>query len=308
MSQHRRLPPLNAIRAFESAARLESFVAAADELHVTASAISQQVKSLEEWLGLDLFVRQPRGLSLTEAGCRYLPALTETLDRLSDETRRLLDTRRDQNLTVTAMPSLAALWLVPRLHRFTDRHPDISVRIASSSQLSDYRREGIDVGIRYGLGNYPGLFTEALMSETITPVCSPMLLEKGPPIDDVADLLKHRLLVDGGSPLPNTRICWEQWLAAHGINDVDYSSSLAFSDTHLTTMAAIAGRGVMLGRSALIADAVASGALVPPLENRLPAGASYFFACPKEALDLPKVQAFRTWLHEEAKRPTSEDN
>lgn len=308
MPSARRLPPLNAIRAFESAARQESFVAAADELHVTASAISQQVKSLEEWLGLELFIRQPRGLMLTDAGRRYLPSLTEMLDRLSDETRRLLDTRQDQSLTVTAMPSLAALWLVPRLHRFTDKHPDICVRIATSSRLMDYTREGIDVGIRYGLGNYAALHTEHLMDEDITPVCSPLLLQKGPPINSVEDLLQHRLLVDGGSPLPNTRICWEQWLKAFGLEDVDFSSSLAFDDTHLTTMAATAGRGIMLGRSVLIADAVASGALVRPLDIALPAGASYHFACPEDYLDLPKIQAFRAWLHEEAQRPTSDDN
>lgn len=307
MAQYRRLPPLNAVRAFESAARLESFVSAADELHVTASAVSQQVKSLEEWMGAELFIRQPRGLALTDTGRRYLPGLTEILDRLADDTRRMMEDPDDDKLTVTVMPSLAALWLVPRLHRFTDRHPEICVRVASSSKLMDYTREGIDVGIRYGKGSYKGVYTEHLMDEFVTPVCSPLLLQKGPPLNSVADLMHHRLMKDGGSPLPDSKICWPEWLRANGVNDIDLSSSLEFDDTHLTTMAAIAGRGVMLGRSILIADAIAAGTLVMPLEQRTPAGAAYYFACPEEYLKLPKIQAFKAWLHDEAKRPTSED-
>lgn len=306
MPPARRLPPLNAVRAFEAAARHESFNAAAEELHVTASAVSQQVKSLEAWLGFDLFERQPRGLILTEAGHRYLPGLTEALDHIANTTRKVVDRGTDQSLTISLMPSLAALWLVPRLHRFTDAHPDICVRVASSERLMDYAREGIDIGIRFGLGRYPGLHSEFLMDERTLPVCSPMLLQKGPPIESVGDLLKHRLLQDGGNRFEESALCWPEWLRQFGYENLDFSGSPEFSDTHLTTMAATAGRGVMLGRSTLVADALASGALVAPLEDSLPAGISYFVVCPLHAKDQPKVRAFRDWLHAEASRPTSD--
>ncbi|RED49703.1 transcriptional regulator GcvA [Aestuariispira insulae] len=305
MSKARKLPPLNALRAFEAAARHSSFMAAAEELHVTASAISQQVKQLEEWLGLALFQRLPRGLALSDEGRRYLPGLTDALDAIAEETRRVQDRGDDFNLTVTVMPSMAALWLVPRLHRFTDSHPEITVRVVSSTELVDLNREDVDVAIRFGLGNYPGLFVEKLMDEEIYPVCSPILLEKGPPIETLEDLKNHLLLQDSGSVFPYTKLCWPEWFAHFGIDEVDLSHSPIFNDTHLTTMAAVSGRGIMLGRSVLTADALESGALIKPLDVDLPADVAYYFVCRKDRQELPKIRAFRDWLHLETTRPTS---
>ena len=307
MPANRKLPPLNAIRAFEAAARHESFMGAAEELNVTSSAVSQQVKLLEDWLQLSLFLRRPRGLELSEEGRKYLPGLTDALDAIAEQTRQVMDRGDDGNLTVTVMPSFAALWLVPRLQRFNQMHPDIRVRVVSTPDVVDLAKDDVDVAIRFGTGNYPGFFVEKLMDEEVYPVCSPMLLEKGPPIEKVADLNQHVLLQDSGSSFPFSRLCWPEWLAHFGIENVDLSHAPLFNDTHLTTMAAISGGGVMLGRSVLTADALESGILVRPLDVDLPANVAYYFVCPRDRTDYPKIQFFLDWLREEAQRPTSND-
>src|SRR5215469_12184011 len=171
-----RLPPLNALRCFEVAARHLSFTKAALELNVTHSAVSHQIKTLEEWLGMQLFRRVNRGLMLTEAGQAYLKPVREAFERLGEATRRLRSKGRSGPLTLTVMPSFAAKWLMPRLRRFRERHPEIDVRISAQSHLVDFAREDVDICIRYGRGSWPGVTAVLMMPESMFPLASPLLL------------------------------------------------------------------------------------------------------------------------------------
>jgi LysR family glycine cleavage system transcriptional activator len=290
----RRLPPLNAVRAFEAAARHLSFTKAAEELHVTQAAISHQVKALEEYLGLKLFRRLNRALVLTEEGQTYLPPVKRIFDQLYDATRRLSENEARGRLTVSVLPSLAARWLVPRLGRFRQAHPDIDVRIAPATHLVDFAREDVDVGIRYGRGRYPGLRVDRLMSEDIMPVCSPALLTGPKPLQQPGDLKYYTLLHDEGHG------DWRTWLLAAGVEDVDATRGTVFMDSSMLIEAAATGQGVALARGALAADDLASGRLVRPFDFNIPAEFAYYVVCPKATADQPKVVAFREWLLKES--------
>jgi len=294
----RRLPPLNAVRAFEAAARHESFALAADELAVTPSAVSQQVKTLEEILGVGLFTRRPRGLSLTPAGRRYLPRLSEALDAIAEASRALAAGGDDRTLTVTALGSFAALWLVPRLAGFEAAAPEIDVRLATSDRVVDLAADGIDAGVRYGPGPYPGLHAEKLMEETVFPVCAPALARR---LTRPADLAEVALLHDA-SASGRFIYNWKTWARAHGLDGVDLERGSGFTNSTFLVQAAIAERGVMLGRSVLVADALATGALVRPFDLESPAGAAYWFVTLPETADLPKIRRFRDWLFAEVAR------
>ena len=293
----RRLPPLNAIRAFEAAGRHLSFTRAAGELHVTQAAISHQVRALEEWGGVPLFDRGGRGaggLGLTPAGRALLPPAGEALDILDHAARVLTGGDQGRTLNVTTMGSFAAAWLVPRMRDFRERNPGITLRIETNDEVADFVRDDIDVGIRYGRGNWPGLHAERLFEEDIFPVCSPALLEGADPLRRPEDLARHTLLHDDMS------VNWEAWLRAAGIEGVDASAGPWFRQSHLVSQAAIAGDGVALGRSAIVADALADGRLVRPFRLRLPAEYAYYFICLPGALERPAVRAFRDWLVAEA--------
>ncbi len=290
----RRLPPLNAVRAFEAAARHLSFTRAAEELHVTQAAISHQVKALEVYLGLKLFRRLNRALVLTEDGQTYLPPVKRIFDQLYDATRRLTESEARGKLTVSALPSLAARWLVPRLGRFRAAHPDIDIRLAPATHLVDFAREDVDVAIRYGRGQYPGLRVDRLMTEDIMPVCSPALITGPQPLKEPADLKHHTLLHDEGHGE------WRTWLLAAGVEDVDPTRGTVFMDSGMLIEAAATGQGVALARGALAADDLASGRLVRPFEIKVPAEYAYYVVCPEATADQPKVAAFRDWLLKEA--------
>ena len=292
----RRLPPLNAVRAFEAAARHLSFTKAAKELHVTQAAISHQVKALEAYLGIKLFRRLNRALVLTEEGQTYLPPVKRIFDHLYDATRRLTENEARGKLTVSVIPSLAARWLVPRLGRFREAQPDIDVRVAPSGHLVDFAREDVDVGIRYGRGRYPGLRVDRLMTEDIMPVCNPALLEGSRPLKRPSDLRHHTLLHDEGHGE------WRTWLRAAGVDDVDATRGTVFTDSGMLIQAAAAGQGVALARGALAADDLASGRLVRPFDFNLPAEFAYYIVCPEATADQPKVVAFREWLLQESAR------
>ncbi len=294
----RRLPPLNAVRAFEAAARHESFAAAASELSVTASAVSQQVKALEEILERPLFRRHARGLVLTEAGRRYLPALSDALDRIADATRRVREPVDERVLTVTALGSFGAQWLVPRLPDFAERAPEIDVRLSTTDRLVDLLNEGADCAIRYGPGVYEGLESERLMDEIITPVCSPALAERLRTLDDLGSVM----LLHDQSTGPSAPISWPGWLRLQGRSDIPADRGPGFTDSSFLVQAAIAGRGVMLGRSVLVGDALAAGTLVAPFDIEVPAGYAYWFVTAPGARDRPKVARFRDWLFEVAER------
>ncbi len=295
----RRLPPLNALRAFEAAARHLSFTRAAEELHVTQAAISHQVKALEEHLGRKLFRRLNRALLLSDDGQAYLPSVSRAFALLNDATRNLLERDAPGPLTVSALPSFAARWLVPRLGRFRQIHPDIDLRIDPSAALTDFASGDVDVGVRYGRGKYPGLRADWLMTEDIFPVCSPALLSGEHPLRAPGDLEHQVLLHDDGHG------DWRTWLLAAGIDRVDPTRGPIFTDSSMLIQAAMAGQGVALARGVLAADELAAGRLVRPFTLSLPTEYAYYLVCPQNTAEQPKIAAFRDWLLDEARREAS---
>ena len=285
-----RLPPLNAVRAFEAAARHLSFTRAAEELHVTQSAISHQVKALEEYLGLKLFHRLNRALVLSEEGREYLPTVRRVFDQLYEATKRLTESGGRGKLTVSALPSFAARWLVPRLGRFGKLYPDIDIRLMPTAQLVDFVRDEVDVGIRYGRGRYPGLRVDRLMDEDVFPVCSPVLLGGSHPLQTPADLKHHILMHDDGHG------DWRTWLLSAGVSGVDPERGPIFTDSSMLLQAAVAGQGVALARGALARDDISSGTLVRPFSLSLPVEFAYYLVCPEASSDQPRIVAFRNWL------------
>ncbi|MFC5353826.1 transcriptional regulator GcvA [Azospirillum himalayense] len=290
----RRLPPLNALRAFESAARHLSFTKAAEELHVTQAAVSHQIKGLEEWLGMPLFRRMNRALILTETGQSYLPPVRDALDTLSHATERLFRMDGSGALTISTMPSFAAKWLVMRLGRFQARHPELEVRLHTTPQLVDFSQQDVDIGIRFGAGNWPGLRCERLMTEDIYPVCSPSLLDGPRPLCCPEDLRHHTLLHD------DYFITWGTWGEAAGIAGLDHARGPRFDDSALLLQVAAEGGGVALARGVLVADDVAAGRLVRLFDVHLPGNYAYYVVAPPHYFSRPKVKAFRDWLFEEA--------
>ncbi len=295
----RRLPSLNALRAFEAAARHLSFTRAAEELHVTQAAISHQVKALEEHLGRKLFRRLNRALLLTDDGQAYLPSVSRAFTLLNDATSDLLTTQAPGPLTVSALPSFAARWLVPRLGRFRQIRPDIDLRIDPSAALSNFAGGDVDVGIRYGRGKYPGMRADWLMTEDIFPVCSPALLEGPHPLQDPGDLEHQVLLHDDGHG------DWRTWLLAAGADRVDATRGPIFTDSSMLIQAAMAAQGVALARGVLAADELAAGRLVRPFTLSLPTEYAYYLVCPINTAEQPKIAAFRDWLLGEARRESS---
>ena len=289
-----RLPTLNALRAFEAAGRHLSFTRAAQELHVTQAAVSHQIKSLEEQLGMRLFRRGARGLLLTDAGQSYLPSVRDAFAKLAAATERLRARDARGAITVSVLPSFAARWLVPRLPRFRAAQPEIDVRVAADDHLVDFDRDDVDIAIRYGRGDYPGLRTDRLMTEELFPVCSPALLAGDPPLEKPEDLARHTLLHD------DMRLDWTMWLMAAGVEGVDPDRGASFNSSSLVLQAAVDGQGVALGRSALTGDDLAAGRLVRPFAVSLPAEFAYYIVCPEHTADRPGIKTFRDWLLSEA--------
>ena len=291
----RRLPPLNAVRAFEAAARHLSFTKAAEELNVTQAAVSHQVKALEERLQVPLFRRLNRGLVLTGAGASYLRELEDILDRLEQATERLRTSEATGVLTVSTSTSFAAKWLVPRLQRFRERRPDIDVRIDANDALTDFRRDDVDLAIRYGRGVYPGLASALLLQDIVFPVCSPKLLEGVQPLQEPSDLKHFTLLHDQGVVED-----WRTWLRTAGVKDVDPTRGPVFSHSAMLIEAAIAGQGVALARRSMVARDLREGRLVQPFSLSLKSEFFYWVVCPEATADKPKIAEFRAWLLEEA--------
>ena len=300
----RNLPPLNSLRAFEAAARHLSFTKAAEELHVTPAAISHQIKALEEQLGVPLFRRLTRALRLTQAGQSALPPMRDGFDKLADAVDLLRAHEESGAITVSLDPSFAAKWLVPRLDRLRAAHPDLDVRLDATDKLVDFQRDNVDLAIRYGGGNYPGLEAERLLSEEIFPVCSPKLLEGPEPLAQPGDLRHHTLIHLEWDSEDVTAPTWRMWLLAAGIHDIDFTRGPVFSMTTLALQAAIEGLGVALASSFLVADDLAAGRLVVPFDLSVcdPLDFAYHVVVPKRTADLPKVVAFKTWLLDEIAR------
>jgi LysR family glycine cleavage system transcriptional activator len=298
------IPPLKSLRYFACAARHLSFSKAADELHVTHSAISHQIKALEEHLGTKLFRRHGRGLRLTEAGQAYFPAVQDSFDRLADASIKLSRRKTAGPLTVTCMPSFAARWLVPHLGNFRARHPDIDVRIGADEKVVDFTRDEVDVAIRHGLGKWPGVMADRLLSETHFPVCSPKLLEGPNAIREPMDLFKHSLLRDydwRGN-------FWNDWFRAAGLGNIDFGHSLSFNNSALMIQAAIDGLGVALTQQILVGDDLKAGRLVKPFELQIETDYAYWVVMPPQYRSRPKVAAFRNWILEELTGQVSTDD
>jgi LysR family glycine cleavage system transcriptional activator len=291
----RRLPPLNALIVFESAARHLSFTRAASELHVTQAAISHQVKAIEKWLGVELFQRLGRGqgLVLTEAGCRYLPRIHAAFDIIRASTAPI-DFTRKRVLNIATLDSFGYFWMIPRLTEFLRQFPEVDVRIRSVDIEDDGLAKGVvDVDIRYGDGDWPDVEAVRFLTETIFPVCSPDIITVTAPLCTPRDLRHHTLLHD------ISVTDWRGWLTAAGVEGIDTERGPRFDHSGLVTQAAIGGAGVALGRGALVLDAVRRGQLISPFTIRIPSRFAYFVVCSRGAARDPVIAAFRERLMSE---------
>ncbi|MCP3404976.1 transcriptional regulator GcvA [Bradyrhizobium sp. CCGB01] len=288
-----RLPSLNGLRAFEAAARHLSFTLAASELNVTQTAISHQIRRLEEELGIRLFVRQNRALTLTPEARDYLPGVRAAFNDLRLATDRLLRKDDDKVLTVSTLASLAAKWLLPRLTDFQEQHPGIDVRITTSTSLVDFQRDNVDAAIRYGRGQWPGLRADWLMADELFPVCSPSLLRGDRPLRQPEDLKGYPLLHTSNANSDD----WRLWLTAAGLPaDIARQPGITFDMIFMTIQAAIDGIGVAMGRTSYVQDDIAKGRLVVPFKIALPADAGFYLVAPEGRREAPKLAAFREWM------------
>ncbi|TWB06555.1 transcriptional regulator GcvA [Bradyrhizobium stylosanthis] len=288
-----RLPSLNGLRAFEAAARHLSFTLAASELNVTQTAISHQIRRLEEELGIRLFVRQNRALALTPEARDYLPGVRAAFNDLRLATDRLLRKDDDKVLTVSTLASLAAKWLLPRLTDFQEQHPGIDVRITTSTSLVDFQRDNVDAAIRYGRGQWQGLRADWLMADELFPVCSPSLLRGDKPLRQPEDLKGYPLLHTSNANSDD----WRLWLTAAGLPaDIARQPGITFDMIFMTIQAAIDGIGVAMGRTSYVQDDIAKGRLVVPFKIALPADAGFYLVAPEGRREAPKLAAFRQWI------------
>jgi LysR family glycine cleavage system transcriptional activator len=287
-----RLPSLNGLRAFEAAARHLSFTQAAAELNVTQTAISHQIRRLEQELGLKLFVRQNRTLALTAEAREYLPGVRAAFQDLRLATDRLLHKDNPRVLTISTLASFAAKWLMPKLASFQETHPGIDVRITTSTNLVDFERDDVDAAIRYGRGQWPGLRADWLMADQLFPVCSPALLQGEHPLRHPRDLVHHVLLHSSGYEDD-----WRLWRTAADLPPQPASSrELSFDLIFMTVQAAIDGLGVAIGRTAFVEADIAKGRLVVPFDITLPANAGFYLVTPKRTAESAKLVAFRQWM------------
>ena len=290
------LPPLTWLRAFEAAARHRSFVSASAELGVTPSAVSQQVRLLEQHLGRLLFHRLPRGLRLAEAGESYLPLLSEAFERVSAGTVEIFGERKTHRLTVRTTVAFSVLWLAPRLPRFRALHPDVEFRVTSSIWPAEFPDPGIDLEIRQGTGDWPGLEAERLTQDHIFPVCSPALAAGSPGLTEPADLARHTLLHAIGF-----RDGWGQWLQAAGLaNLVDAHRGLEFDTGVMTIEMALRGAGVALGRTCFTEELLADGRLVAPFSITVTTNEAFFVVAQSRSRVTEASRSFRKWLRAEA--------
>ncbi|MGP6429338.1 transcriptional regulator GcvA [Pseudomonas paraglycinae] len=295
-----RLPSLNGLRAFECAARHMSFTRAAEELNVTQTAISHQIRRLEDELGVRLFMRLKDGLALTEEGNAYLPGIRSAFLELRYSTEKLLESSNNSVLTISTLVSVASKWLLPRLPSFREAHPQIDVRISASTEWVDFRKGGIDAAIRYGDGNWPGLRADWLMSDEIFPVCSPRLLTGDKPLNTPADLAHHPLLQVSGV----TANDWNDWL--HAADQPPLTANgprLTFDLAMMAVQAAIDGQGVCIGRSTYVDDDLRAGRLVAPFDLSLKSASGFYLVTPHDQAESKKIVAFRGWLSQVLAKP-----
>ncbi len=295
----KKLPPLNALRAFEAGARHLSFTRAAEELHVTQAAVSHQVKALEEHLGYPLFKRMTRKLGLTEQGRVLFPVVSEAFMRIAEAAEDLRDAGDSHTLTVSVTPAFGAKWLVYRLPKFWQKHPEIDLRVHHSIQCADLRYDDVDVAIRYGAGSWDGLESEFMLRVDYTPVCSPALLNGKHPLTQPDDLRHHTLLheddYDG----------WTQWLAVAGVSDVNPRRGPILDDWTVLVQTALDGGGVALGKPSMLARDLAEGTLVAPFDITMLTDLGYHMVYLPGALEREKVRLFRDFIMQEVGAETA---
>jgi LysR family transcriptional regulator, glycine cleavage system transcriptional activator len=295
----RQSPPLAALRSFEAAARKLSFAEAAHELFVTPAAVSHQIKRLETHLGMPLFERHNRSVILTSTGTQLAATLHNLFAALNDALTQIKEPTGSR-IRVSALPSVAAKWLVPRLYRFEAAHPALKVRIETSDHLVNFAYEPFDIALRYGAGNYPGLHVERLMPGDAFPVCSPRLLGNDrPPLKRATDLKRHTLLHDESSDRAKGVPNWAMWLKAAGADRVDSRRGPVFGSIHLAIEAALAGHGVAMGIAPLVEHDLRSGRLIRPFDLKLPNAFSFWFVCQRKRASDPIIRKFRNWLCDE---------
>jgi len=290
-----RLPPLKALRAFEASARQLSFTRAAEELFVTQAAISHQIKALEDYLSIKLFMRKNRALLLTEEGQSYYMDIKDIFNALHEATERLYARGAKGAITVSSQASFAIQWLVPRLSAFNSLHPDIDVRIKAVEQAENSLTGDVDIAIYYGRGNWPNIHADKLQTEYLIPVCSPLLQQDNlingkPALLSIDDLAQHNLLHD------TSRKSWKQWFKQVGVKGTNVNHGPIFSHSAMVLQAALHGQGVALAYSVLAKPDIDSGRLVCPFNDVIMSKNSYFIVCRESQKELGKIEAFRQWL------------
>lgn len=288
MPDSRRLPNFSALRAFEAAARHQNFSRAAEELHLTHGAISHQVRALEQELGRELFVRHGRHVAVTTDGLRFAQFLGKTFSDIAAAADALRSTGDNMSrLTISSVPSFAARWLAPRLGHFIEQHPEVEVALQSSGQLQDLARDGVDVGIRFGRGQYPGLVVQRLMGDVYYPVVSPHY--RGGQLPVTPEDLRQHTLLRSNEP-------WAPWFQAAGLDMAEPAGGVMFEDLSLLIRSAVDGNGVALVRHVVATQEIASGQLVRLFDIAIPSPNEYFFVTPPVSASKPQLLAFRDWL------------
>jgi len=293
MADFRKLPNLAALRAYEAAARHESFSRAAEEIHVTPGAVSHQIRALEQELGLPLFERNGKRIAVTDAGQRFAAVIRKALGDIADAAIVLREQDRQQRLVISVLPSFASRWLAPRLWKFIDRHPGIEVILQSSSQMNDLARDGIDVGVRFGTGTYPGLRVEKLMDDYYYPVVSPHYRQGRLPTSPQQLKDCTLLRMDGMEE------SWQPWFAQAGLDLPDPAGGLVTEDASLMVRAAADGAGIVLSRHAIASQEIAAGELVRLFDIAWKTDKAYYFCATPTSFGKPQVQWFRQWILEE---------
>jgi len=291
------LLPLNALRAFEAIARHMSFARAAEELHVTPAALSHQIRGLEEQLGLPLFTRRTRAIELTEAGRLIYPGLQSGLETVRNAIRQLERTRERNVLVISATPGLVAKWLMPRLWRFLQTHPEIDARVSATLRLADFEADGVDAAIRLSKGRNPALHMEKLFDDSMLPECAPALIEQG--LRSPADLARFPLIHYDFATSQHAPPNWADWFATARLDGIDATRGLRVNVADHALDAAVAGAGVSLSHKLIASDDVHAGRLITPFGPELPLASTYHFVCPKGHETRPNVRAFHDWLYAE---------
>ena len=288
----RQLPPMNSLKTFEVAGRLLSFTRAAEELNVTQAAISHQIKLIEEYLGVTLFDRYPRRLSLTTQGKALLAEVIEAFDRVSSAISAVKLNQPSNMLSVRLAPSFAAKWLSPRLKYFWLQYPEINLNLYHAHPAVDFSREDIDIAVTYGKGDWPGVVADSLLSLDFFPVCTPSFMSNDKPLHDINNLRYYTLLHDASYE------CWTDWVKLAELDDINTSKGTIIDDTNVLIQAALDGQGVVLGSSTFVQDHLDSGRLIQPFDITLRNDFAYYIVCPPDHLNNPAVRAFKDWLLE----------